>query len=58
MVDSFEAVSGVLKDHPMDHFLNQSLYEDFVDAVLTVLMVTLGGCLGDEVPAVFMHAAV
>lgn len=52
MFDSFEAVSGGLKDHPMDHFLNQSLYEDFVDAVLTVLMLTLGGCLGGEVPAV------
>lgn len=42
----------------MDEFLNQFLDEDLIGAVLTVLMVTLDECLGDEVLTVFMHAAV
>lgn len=42
----------------MDDFFNQSLDEDLVGTVLTVLMVTLDGCLGDEVPIVFMHTEV
>lgn len=42
----------------MDDFLNLSLDEDLVGAVLTVLMVTLDGCLGDEVPTLFMHTEV